>query len=1010
MSYRKLIISAVLTCVFVIGSGLFLIGKTEIGSKILINSIVKLSGGEVSYAQMQGHLLGQLTIKDFKYTAKSNRIEIKELSLNSSLKIFSLELFVKQLHINNMMIMTTGRDKTASAVSMTMPSFVNLSLNDIEINNIVIRQNTRTIMQIPHIKLDGLLTHRQIRADIQVSDNHQGKIIIQLINKNNHYYLKTISQEIDLQDFWPNYWPTQMNFDLEMTHNDTETTIKLNDLNSIINGKKLSGAGELITQQQKISTLNINIRSDQSSIVANQDREDSNKIDYAIHIPKLQQFLPKSNGEIVAKGYIDVTSHMEGDFSVKQINSPALQCQKASGQVLLNFRTPAQTSYCSVIADKIVFKKMTIDSLKLEGHGSLKKHDIKLTANLKEQSAHIAAIGKYENPQWLVTFTEFTIKQLNDSWHLKNNANLTLDKNNFSLESFCLMSNQGQLFIDTTYPFGHQMKGKLVLDNFDLSLLNFLLPINQKLTGKLNLLAVNDAINRNNFKLQANLKSGTYYYLLDKKQQKLDFFDGKLDSKIQQKDFANHFEIFMPEGQVVGSLTLPNFEFHKNSASQTIRGDLNIKYNSPKILEFLIPVIKNVSGNITGQYLISGTVATPLISGKLALANGSFSIPKLNLPVNHVNIEAKNAGNDIQLQGELSSGSGKITFNGHSAIKKDGLPINLDLQGDNVLICNKTDIKIIATPKMHISLINDELALSGNILIPEANLRSHDFGDNNSLSDDIIFIEPNGKPAKNSNLKIKSSLHLTLGDKIFLNTPNIKGQVLGDLQIEDDPHKATMANGQLWLHDGTYSVYGKTLQIDDGKLLFIGGPISNPGLDIKASRTIQVNNDSLFTSNQKFKAGVSVSGTLKNPKINLFSEPAGKDPADILSYLILGVPVKSVDPTSTALLLQAADAVNLSGESKIANLKNKIKQGLGLSELDLGAQSQIDPNTRETVQHTAFVLGKYLSPKFYINYSLDLFDHTNTFKARYFLNRFWTIQSITNTNRSGIDLLYTIEK
>jgi translocation and assembly module TamB len=114
--------------------------------------------------------------------------------------------------------------------------------------------------------------------------------------------------------------------------------------------------------------------------------------------------------------------------------------------------------------------------------------------------------------------------------------------------------------------------------------------------------------------------------------------------------------------------------------------------------------------------------------------------------------------------------------------------------------------------------------------------------------------------------------------------------------------------------------------------------------------------------------------------------------------------------TNTGLLLQAADALNANGTNKILNLKNQIKKGLGLSDLDINTHSEVDPKTQETFQHTAFVLGKYLSPKFYINYSLDIFDHTNTLKVRYLLNKFWTIQSVANTNGSGIDVLYTFEK
>lgn len=231
------------------------------------------------------------------------------------------------------------------------------------------------------------------------------------------------------------------------------------------------------------------------------------------------------------------------------------------------------------------------------------------------------------------------------------------------------------------------------------------------------------------------------------------------------------------------------------------------------------------------------------------------------------------------------------------------------------------------------------------------------------------------------------------------------------MRIYDNPDTASIAYGQLQIQDGAYSIYGRTLQIDSGKLNFMGGPINNPSLEIRASRSLQsYGNNLLLSTQEQLRVGVSVLGTLHEPKINLFSEPAGKSTADILSYLILGVPSNSVSGANTELLLQAADAINLGGTSKILDIKNQIKKGLGLSELDIGTSQEMDLKTQETIQHTAFVLGKYLSPKFYVNYSLDLFDHTNTLKVRYLLNKFWTIQSVTNNNGSGIDVLYTIEK
>ncbi|MDQ2994778.1 MAG: translocation/assembly module TamB, partial [Pseudomonadota bacterium] len=61
-------------------------------------------------------------------------------------------------------------------------------------------------------------------------------------------------------------------------------------------------------------------------------------------------------------------------------------------------------------------------------------------------------------------------------------------------------------------------------------------------------------------------------------------------------------------------------------------------------------------------------------------------------------------------------------------------------------------------------------------------------------------------------------------------------------------------------------------------------------------------------------------------------------------------------------------------------------------------------------QHTALVLGRYLTPKLYINYSFDMLDNNNTFRVRYFLNKNWSVQTESSSNGNGVDLLYSFER
>ncbi|HEY4644885.1 MAG TPA: translocation/assembly module TamB domain-containing protein, partial [Steroidobacteraceae bacterium] len=58
---------------------------------------------------------------------------------------------------------------------------------------------------------------------------------------------------------------------------------------------------------------------------------------------------------------------------------------------------------------------------------------------------------------------------------------------------------------------------------------------------------------------------------------------------------------------------------------------------------------------------------------------------------------------------------------------------------------------------------------------------------------------------------------------------------------------------------------------------------------------------------------------------------------------------------------------------------------------------------------TRLVLGRYLSPRFYVSYGISLTEAINTLKLRYTINDRWTIRSEAGENRSA-DLEYKIER
>src|SRR3546814_16340731 len=64
----------------------------------------------------------------------------------------------------------------------------------------------------------------------------------------------------------------------------------------------------------------------------------------------------------------------------------------------------------------------------------------------------------------------------------------------------------------------------------------------------------------------------------------------------------------------------------------------------------------------------------------------------------------------------------------------------------------------------------------------------------------------------------------------------LKSRLTGSVEAIEQPGIATRARGEINLVDGHYKAYGQDLTIETGKLIFSGGPVTEPALEVRATR------------------------------------------------------------------------------------------------------------------------------------------------------------------------------
>src|SRR4030095_12724100 len=159
------------------------------------------------------------------------------------------------------------------------------------------------------------------------------------------------------------------------------------------------------------------------------------------------------------------------------------------------------------------------------------------------------------------------------------------------------------------------------------------------------------------------------------------------------------------------------------------------------------------------------------------------------------------------------------------------------------------------------------------------------------------------------------------------------------------PNEGTVASGELEVDDGVYRAYGKELEGERGRLLFTRGAVTDPGVDLRASRELP-----------GYKVGVIARGPLRRPQMTLFSEPSLPQ-NQIASMLIVG----------RTSIHEDHDGYSISAEEQgSALLAGQLGKYVGLDDVGLARD--------QTTGDQSLVLGKYLSPRLYVSYGISLIE------------------------------------
>lgn len=807
-----------------------------------------------------------------------------------------------------------------------------------------------------------------------------------------HWQLEVSAEGINPAGLLPK-WPGQLNAKLNSSgridQGELSAEAEINQISGTLRGYPISLQSQLQWRDNGLDLTRLEARSGDAQISVQGRVAETLNIDWSIAADNLAELYPQAQGQLHATGRLTgppATPTIQTTFKGEALALADYRIDALNGELSVDLLQWQQLEI-NLSAQALELSGYSLQSLEVTSTGQR----IELEAIGNELSAQLKLHSRTDAQGWHGRLEQIDIRSQDfDHWQLRAPASLNVTENAIQADPICLQSSDGEACL-TLHRQDELWQASLNAGQIPLQLLDPWLPVGLILDGKfnasteLNLQAPDQLLGEGKIEL---LPGTVSYPLLEGERERWEYHGATLTFSMQEsginasaemstsKGDQLHFKANLPQAQL---LTL-------DPAQQALSAEARLAVQDLKFIEALMLDVQNLEGEANINLSASGTLARPRLSGEVRLLDASLRVPRLGLNITGINLNGESAAfNKFGFSLDAQSGGGRLAITGQTLLDSAaGWPTEINIKGDEFEVSRIPEARILATPDLQVNIKNRRIEVRGGVLIPYARLQPKDITTATRVSEDAVIV--GREQVTEEKWQIDTRVRLTLGERVHFYGYGFEGRLGGSLLLQDQPGELTKATGEITVEEGRYRAYGQRLEIEHGRLVFTGGSLTNPGLDLRAVRHVD-----------EVTAGIRVRGSLRQPQLELFSTPA-MGQTDALSYLLLGGPIDSASGEQGAMMAQAALALSLSGGDQLAR---SLGDRFGLDEMRVESSASGD--------QASLVVGRYLSPRLYISYGVGLVESFNTLMLRYRISRKWHIK-VESGEYHGADILYTIER
>ncbi|WP_052452031.1 translocation/assembly module TamB domain-containing protein [Noviherbaspirillum autotrophicum] len=405
-----------------------------------------------------------------------------------------------------------------------------------------------------------------------------------------------------------------------------------------------------------------------------------------------------------------------------------------------------------------------------------------------------------------------------------------------------------------------------------------------------------------------------------------------------------------------------------------------------------------LDGSIAAEMKLSGTLAAPVASGDATGTNLSLSVYDQGIRLDdgsaYIHIEDNIA--DIR-QLEFHGGEGTLRATGRIPLEHSH-DLTATVIADKLQLLANPSRQMTVSGRAEAGQAGGQMQITGQFKADQARFSLPEQSAP-ALGDDVTIVRGSrqdaaarapqrvalqaDKPAGPLTPRVR--VQLDLGDDFRFKGSGADLTLAGNLTVTSAPGEPPRAYGTVRITGGTYEAFGAELEIERGVINFQGS-FTNPSIDILAMRR-----------QQDVAAGVHATGSVRQPRVQLVSEPDVPE-QEKLNWLVFGRGGGTSGDAGPGQAQAAARSAALGLVNKFGG--SRIAKGFGLDQLAIGS-SEFGLGAQQVVS-----LGKEISNRLYIGYEQSLAGAEGVLKLTYDLSRHWSVV-LRGGTIGGLDVFYS---